>query len=110
MNRLARFQREATVLASLNHPDIGAMYGLDEANEHQCLILEFVEGKTLAVRLAERPIPIDEAFTLAEQVAGVAEADQPRQTAIDFRANAWSSRGRTIKRQAPAAQEARGFI
>ena len=49
-DRLARFQREAKVLASLNHPGIGAIYGLEESNGHQYLILEYVEGENLAVR------------------------------------------------------------
>ena len=49
-DRLARFQREAKVLASLNHPGIGAIHGLEEANGNQYLILEFIEGETLADR------------------------------------------------------------
>lgn len=54
-DRLARFQREAKVLASLNHPGIGAIYGLEEIDRHQYLILEFVEGETLSSRLDIRP-------------------------------------------------------
>lgn len=73
-DRLARFQREAKVLASLNHPGIGAIYGLEEANGHQYLILEFVEGETLADRLAKGPIPVDEALSLAKQMAEALEA------------------------------------
>ncbi len=68
-DRLARFQREAKVLASLNHPGIGAIYGLEEADAHQYLILEFVEGETLADRLAKGAIPVDEALNFAKQVA-----------------------------------------
>ena len=64
-DRLARFQREAKVLASLNHPGIGGIYGLEEANGYQYLILEFVEGETLADRLAKGPIPLDESLSLA---------------------------------------------
>jgi len=64
-DRLARFQREAKVLASLNHPGIGGIYGLEEANWYQYLILEFVEGETLADRLAKGPIPLDESLSLA---------------------------------------------
>src|SRR3984885_2698734 len=52
-DRLARFQREAKVLASLNHPGIGAIYGLEEAAGHQYLILEYIEGETLADRLGD---------------------------------------------------------
>jgi eukaryotic-like serine/threonine-protein kinase len=73
-DRLARFQREAKVLASLNHPGIGAIYGLEEANGHQYLILEFVQGETLADRLAKGPISVDEALALARQIAEALEA------------------------------------
>ncbi len=72
-DRLARFQREAKVLASLNHPGIGAIYGLEEAGGHQYLILEFVDGVTLADRLERGPIPIDESLTLAKQIAEALE-------------------------------------
>lgn len=72
-DRLARFQREAKVLASLNHPGIGAIYGLEEANGHQYLILEFVEGETLADRLAKGPIPVDRSLSVAKQIAEALE-------------------------------------
>lgn len=72
-DRLARFQREAKVLASLNHPGIGAIYGLEEANGHQYLILEFVAGQTLAERLAAGPLPLDEALAVARQIAEALE-------------------------------------
>jgi serine/threonine-protein kinase len=72
-DRLARFQREAKVLASLNHPGIGAIYGLEEADGHQYLILESVEGETLADCLARGPIPVDEALPLATQIAEALE-------------------------------------
>lgn len=72
-DRLARFQREAKVLASLNHPGIGAIYGLEEVSGHQYLILEFVEGETLADRLAKGPIPVDESLSLAKQIAEALE-------------------------------------
>src|SRR5215510_6732776 len=58
-DRLARFQREAQVLASLNHPNIGAIYGLEESDGARALILELVEGPTLADRIARGPIPLD---------------------------------------------------
>ncbi|MFO0857839.1 MAG: protein kinase [Phycisphaerales bacterium] len=73
-DRLARFQREAKVLASLNHPCIGAIYGLEESAGHQYLILEFVEGETLAERLVSGAIPVDEALSLAKQIADALEA------------------------------------
>jgi serine/threonine-protein kinase len=72
-DRLARFQREAKVLASLNHPGIGAIYGLEEASGHQYLILEFIEGETLADRLVSGEIPVDEALSIAKQVAEALE-------------------------------------
>ncbi len=72
-DRLARFQREAKVLASLNHPGIGAIYGLEEAAGHQYLILEFVEGETLADQLKGGAIPVDEALRLAKQITEALE-------------------------------------
>ncbi len=72
-DRLARFQREAKVLASLNHPGIGAIYGLEEATGHQYLVLEFIDGETLADRLKQGPIPVDEALALAKQIAEALE-------------------------------------
>ena len=64
-NRMARFQREAEVLASLSHPNIAGIYGLEEADGVQALVLESVEGPTLADRLAHASIPLDEALPIA---------------------------------------------
>ena len=61
-DRLVRFQREAKVLASLNHPNIGEIYGLEAEGDTQALVLELIEGPTLADRIAEGPIPVDEAL------------------------------------------------
>ncbi len=72
--RLARFEREARVLATLNHPHIGAIYGLEEAEDVRGLVLELVEGPTLAERLALGPLPIQEALTVARQIADALEA------------------------------------
>lgn len=72
-DRLLRFQREAKVLASLNHPSIGAIYGLEEVDGHQYLILEFVEGETLADRLVSGPVPVGEAMQIAKQIAEALE-------------------------------------
>lgn len=72
-DRLARFQREAKVLASLNHPNIAAIYGLEEANGHQYIILEYVEGETLSDRLKRGVIPLAEALPLARQIAEALE-------------------------------------
>src|SRR5262249_44396568 len=63
-DRLARFAREAQVLASLNHPNIAAIYGVEE----RALILELVDGPTLAERIASGPIPLDEALAIARQI------------------------------------------
>jgi len=68
-DRLARFHREAQVLASLNHPHIGAIYGFEDSGETHALVLEFVDGPTLADRIAQGRIPIDEALPIAIQIA-----------------------------------------
>ena len=67
--RLARFKREAQVLASLNHPIIAAIYGLDEAHEKLFLVLELVGGEDLSERLKRGSIPVDEALEIARQIA-----------------------------------------
>ena len=73
-DRLARFQREAKVLASLNHPNIGAIHGLEEVNGQQYLVLEFIEGETLDGRLSRGPLSIDDALEIAVQVADALES------------------------------------
>ena len=73
-DRLARFEREAKVLASLNHSNIGHIYGLEEAEGQKALVLELVEGPTLADRINQGPIPIDEALPIAKQIAEALEA------------------------------------
>jgi eukaryotic-like serine/threonine-protein kinase len=73
-DRLARFQREAQVLASLNHPGIAAIYGFEESGNARALILELVEGPTLAERLAEGPLPIEDALQAASAIAAALEA------------------------------------
>jgi Tol biopolymer transport system component len=73
--RLARFEREAHLLASLNHPNIAAIHGLEEADGRPFLALELVEGEDLRTRLARGPLPLDQALEVAEQVAeGLEEA------------------------------------
>ena len=72
--RLARFQREAEVLASLNHPNIAQIHGLEEADGVRALVLELVEGPTLADRIKQGPIPLDEALPIAKQIAEALEA------------------------------------
>jgi serine/threonine protein kinase len=72
--RLARFEREARVLASLNHPNIGAIYGLEEADGVRFLVLELIEGEDLSERLERGPMTTDEALPIALQVATALEA------------------------------------
>jgi serine/threonine protein kinase len=73
-DRVARFQREAEVLASLNHPNIAAIYDLEEDHGSRFLVLELVEGETLADRIARGPIPIDEALQIAKSSCEALEA------------------------------------
>jgi serine/threonine-protein kinase len=73
-DRLARFRREAQVLASLNHHNIAAIYGFEESPDVQGLALELVEGPTLADRISGGPIPIDESLAIAKQIADALEA------------------------------------
>ena len=72
--RLARFQREAEVLASLNHPNIAAIYGLEDAGTTKALVMELVEGPTLADRIGQGPILVSEALPVAKQIAEALEA------------------------------------
>ena len=76
--RVARFKREAHVLASLNHPNIAAIHGLEESDGVHALVLELVEGPTLADRIAEGPIPVDDALPIARQIAEALEAAHER--------------------------------
>src|SRR5687768_11992999 len=73
-DRLARFKREAQVLASLNHPHIGAIYGIEDAAGRSALVLELVDGPTLADRIAQGPIPVEDALPIARQIAEALEA------------------------------------
>src|SRR5215468_5859557 len=73
-DRLARFRREAQVLASLNHPNIGAIYSFEESDGIHALALEYVEGPTLADRIARGPIPLETALSIALQIAEALEA------------------------------------
>jgi eukaryotic-like serine/threonine-protein kinase len=73
-DRLARFQREAEVLASLNHPNIAAIYGLEESSGVSALVMELIEGDDLSQRIARGAIPLDEALPIAKQIADALEA------------------------------------
>src|SRR5262245_28725392 len=71
--RVARFQREAEVLASLNHPNIAGIYELEESGASRFLVLELIEGETLAEKVARGPIPVREALRIATQVCDAIE-------------------------------------
>ncbi|HLE37408.1 MAG TPA: protein kinase, partial [Candidatus Acidoferrales bacterium] len=71
--RMARFEREAKLLAALNHPNIAAIYGLEESGPIRALVMELVEGPTLAERIRGGPIPVDEILPIAKQVADAVE-------------------------------------
>src|SRR5215831_16389490 len=73
-DRVGRFQREAEVLASLNHPNIAQIYGVEESSGTRCIVMELVDGETLQERLQRGPIPIDEVLPLAKQLAEALEA------------------------------------
>jgi eukaryotic-like serine/threonine-protein kinase len=72
--RMARFEREAKLLASLNHPNIAAIYGLEQAEGKRFLVLELVEGQTLAQRINKGPLPVEEALGVCRQIAEGLEA------------------------------------
>src|SRR6516164_7663135 len=77
-DRLARFKREAQLLASLNHPHIAAIYGFEDSGPVHALVLEFVDGPTLADRIGRGPIPLDEALPIARQIADALESAHER--------------------------------
>ncbi len=72
--KLARFQREAKLLAALNHPGIATLHDLEESEGKPFLVMELVDGETLAERIARGPVPVDEALTISQQVAEALEA------------------------------------
>lgn len=72
--RLARLQREAQILASLNHPNIAQIYGLEGTGASRCIVMEWVDGETLQERIQRGPIPIEDALSIARQVAEALEA------------------------------------
>src|SRR4029453_15454698 len=72
--RLARFEREAKTLASLSHPNIAIVHGFEKADSVRALVMEFVEGETLAERIGRGPIAVDEALLIARQMAEALEA------------------------------------
>src|SRR5229473_2457765 len=76
--RMVRFEREAKVLASLNHPNIATIYGLEKSNNTLALVMELVEGPTLAERIKQGVLPIDEALPIARQIAEALECAHER--------------------------------
>jgi serine/threonine-protein kinase len=77
-DRVARFQREAELLAALNHPNIAGIYGLEDDAGVRAIVLELIEGETLADRIARGPIPIDEALLIARQIIDALETAHDR--------------------------------
>jgi len=77
-DRLNRFEREAQVLASLNHPNIAQIYGLEKSGNSNCIVMELVEGETLAERIKRGPIPLQEAIDIAKQMVDALEAAHER--------------------------------
>src|SRR5262249_43522737 len=77
-DRLARFTREAQTLASLNHPNIAHIHGLEDTGGMRALVMELVEGENLSRRIARGPIPVDEAMPIAKQIAEALEAAHER--------------------------------
>ena len=73
-DRLLRFEREAKLLASLNHPNIATIHGLEEVDGKRYLILEYLEGETLEEKLSAGAIPVDEVLVIAKQIAEAIEA------------------------------------
>jgi eukaryotic-like serine/threonine-protein kinase len=76
--RAARFEREARVLASLNHSNIAAIFGLEESGDRKFLVMELVDGETLAERIKRGPIPVEESLTIAKQICEALEAAHER--------------------------------
>src|SRR5947209_7643436 len=87
-DRLAPFARESQLLASLNHPNIAAIYGVEE----RALVMELVEGSTLAERIAQGLIPLDEALSIAKQIAEALEYAHENTTSTYLGCEGWTSR------------------
>src|SRR5712691_12791146 len=77
-DRLSRLQREAQILASVNHPNIAQIYGLEQVGSTGCIVMELVEGETLSDRLKNGPLSVDEAIEVARQIAEALAAAHER--------------------------------
>jgi serine/threonine protein kinase len=91
----ARFRREAQVLAALNHPNIATIHGLEEADGVRALVLELVDGPTLADRVLAGPIPLEDAVSIARQIAVGSKRPTNRASSIAISSPPTSSCGRT---------------
>ena len=83
--RLARFRREAQVLASLNHPNIAHIYGLEECGDTSCIVMELVEGETLQARIRRGPVGVDEALTIGTINGAYASSEEQLKGSITAR-------------------------
>ena len=93
--RIARSEREAKTLAALNHPHIAQIYGLEESDGIRALVMELVDGATLADRIAQGPIPVDEALPIARQIAEALEGRTSRASSTVISSPPTSSCGPT---------------
>jgi len=84
LERLARFEREARTLASLNHPNIAAIFAVEKSGGMTALVMELVEGDDLSQRIARGAIPIDEALPIAKQIAEALEAAHEQGIVIEI--------------------------
>src|SRR5262245_51980837 len=73
-DNMARFEREAKLLAALNHPNIASIYGVEEADGQRLLVMEYVPGDSLSQRITRGPMPLDEALDVVRQIAAAIEA------------------------------------
>ena len=101
-DRLARFQREAKTLASLNHPNIAIIHGLEQAGDVHALVMELVPGDDLSQRIARGAIPLDEALPIAKQIAEALEASHEQGIIHRDRRGAGRSRATTCRRSCRA--------
>ena len=101
-DRLARFEREARLLAQLNHPNVAGLFGLEEQDGATYLVLEFVEGETLAERLDRGALPVEDAIELAIEIAkGVESAHDAGVVHRDLKPQAENGRTRNQRRESP---------
>ena len=93
--RLARFQREAEVLASLNHPNIAHIHGLEESRDVRALVMELVEGEDLSARMVRGAIPLEEVLPIAKQIADAVKPRTSKASSIAISSRPTSRCGQT---------------